>query len=157
MNRINILLLLDRLEELIETSPRVPLTDKALLNVEEALGLLQKIRDTLPEEIKQAEWLSSEQERLLQRSRSEAEKVLNQAQEYAAQLVNDHELVRAARQHAQRIAEEATVQAAAVQRGADEYAEQLLGQLEGRLERLLSDINRSLQQVRNGRQELRRG
>ncbi|MGE5483286.1 MAG: ATPase [Bacteroidota bacterium] len=157
MNRINILLLLDRLEELIETSPRVPLTDKALLNVEEALGLLQKIRDTLPEEIKQAEWLSSEQERLLQRSRSEAEKVLNQAQEYAAQLVNDHELVRAARQHAQRIAEEAIVQAAAVQRGADEYAEQLLGQLEGRLERLLSDINRSLQQVRNGRQELRRG
>ncbi|MBE3577357.1 MAG: ATPase [Limnochordales bacterium] len=157
MNRINILLLLDRLEELIESSPRVPLTDKALVNVEEAVTLLQKIRESLPEAIKQAEWLSAEQERLLQRSRNEAEKVVSQAQEYAAQLLNDHELVKAARQHAQRITEEAVAQAAAVQKGADEYAEQLLGQLESRLERLLADINRSLQQVRNGRQELRRG
>ncbi|HHV54032.1 MAG TPA: ATPase [Firmicutes bacterium] len=156
MNRMSMLLLLDRLEDLIAGSPRLPLTEKALVNAEEALELLQKIREVLPEEIKQAEWLSAEQERLLERTRLEADQLLSQAQQRAAQLLSEHEIVKAARQHAQRISEEAAAQAAAVEQGANQYAEEVLGQLEVRLERLVADLSRSLQQVRNGRQELRR-
>lgn len=157
MNRINLLLLLDRLEEMIDGSTRVPLTDKALIDGEEALELIRKIREALPEEVRQAEWLSAEQERVLQQGRAEAERIRQQAEEYANRLVGEHELVKAARLQSQKIVEEANQRAAAVQKGANEYVDNTLGVLESRLEKIGAEIAHTLQQIRNGREELRKG
>ena len=63
MNRMNLIILLDRLDQLIDSAPEIPLTGKALIDAEAALELVDKIRNAIPEEVKRAEWLASEKDR----------------------------------------------------------------------------------------------
>jgi len=149
MNRMNLLLLLDRLEQLVQESPRMPLGNRALVNVGELLDLIAKIRDALPEEIKQADRLASDTQRLIEQGRSEAERIVREAEEYAARLVSESEVLRRAQAEAKRIIEEAQRRAKEMEEGADAYAEGVLRNLQEHLER-------TLRTVRKGRSELQR-
>ncbi|HEY8416963.1 MAG TPA: hypothetical protein VIK93_02880 [Limnochordales bacterium] len=149
MNRMNLLLLLDRLEQLVQESPRMPLGNRALVNVAELLDLVAKIRDALPEEIKRADRLASDTQRLIEQGRSEAERIVREAEEYAARLVSESEVLRRAQAEAKRIIEEAQRRAKEMEEGADAYAEGVLRNLQEHLER-------TLRTVRKGRSELQR-
>ncbi len=147
MSRMDLVILLDRLDQLIESAPEIPLTGKSLINAEEVLDLLDKIRNSIPEQVKRAEWLSAERERLMQESEAEAERILAQAEEYVAKLVSESEIVRKAKEDAERILEAARAQAREIQMGADEYALSVLNSLEESLEQ-------TLQIIRKGRAQL---
>ena len=146
---MNLLLLLDRLEQLVQESPRMPLGNRALVNVAELLDLVAKIRDALPEEIKRADRLASDTQRLIEQGRSEAERIVREAEEYAARLVSESEVLRRAQAEAKRIIEEAQRRAKEMEEGADAYAEGVLRNLQEHLER-------TLRTVRKGRSELQR-
>ena len=60
LNRINLIILLDKLEDLIEQAPEIPLTGRVLLDADEVLDLLERIRNAVPEEVKRAEIVSIE-------------------------------------------------------------------------------------------------
>lgn len=147
MSRMDLVILLDRLDQLIESAPEIPLTGKSLINAEEVLDLLDKIRNSIPEQMKRAEWLSAERERVVQESEAEAERILAQAEEYVAKLVSESEIVRKAKEDAERILEAARAQAREIQMGADEYALSVLNSLEESLEQ-------TLQIIRKGRAQL---
>lgn len=150
MNRMNLVILLDRLDQLIDSAPEIPLTGKSLINAEEALDLIDKIRNTLPEEVKRAEWLTSEKDRMLKESQVEAERIVVQAEEYAAKMVSESEIVKKAQDEAKNIIENARKEARQMEREASEYAESVLANLEGALQKTLSV-------VQQGRTELQRG
>lgn len=150
MEQMSLVILLDKLEAMLEAAPRVPLTGRGLMDVDAALDLVAKIRQAIPGDVKQAEWIAQEKDRVLRQSREEAERIVSQAEEYVARLVSESEIVREARAEAERILEEARARARQVEEGADEYAERVLASLQAGLER-------TLQVVRNGRQELARG
>ena len=57
--------LLDNLEDLIENSKKVPLSDKSMIDKDEILEVLKEIRLKLPDELKQAKWVKEERERIL--------------------------------------------------------------------------------------------
>jgi hypothetical protein len=59
---MDVLILLDKLDDLIYSSKQIPLTDQVRVEREEAYSLLDQIRVTLPEEIKQARWIVKERE-----------------------------------------------------------------------------------------------
>lgn len=61
---MDILILLDKLDDLIYNSKQIPLTDQVRVEREEAYALLDQIRVTLPEEIKQARWIVKERQEL---------------------------------------------------------------------------------------------
>ena len=71
MNRMNLLLLLDRLEQMVQEAPRMPIGHRALINAREMLDMIDKIRESLPEEVRRADRLASETERVMDGSRSE--------------------------------------------------------------------------------------
>jgi len=150
LNRMNLVILLDRLDQLIDSAPEIPLTGKSLINAEEALDLIDKIRNTLPEEVKRAEWLTSEKDRMLKESQVEAERIVVQAEEYAAKMVSESEIVKKAQDEAKNIIENARKEARQMEREASEYAESVLANLEGALQKTLSV-------VQQGRTELQRG
>ena len=84
MNRMNLIILMDRLEDLIQSAAMIPFSGKGLVDVEEVMGLLEKIRAAIPDEIRQAEAISGERDRFLEESRAQAERIILQAEEYAA-------------------------------------------------------------------------
>ncbi len=57
--------LLDRLEGIIEDSRRMPLTNKVVVDAYDVLELLDKIRISLPDEVKKAEELLKERDKII--------------------------------------------------------------------------------------------
>lgn len=148
MARMNLMILLDTLEQTVQSSPRLPLTDKIIVDQEALLALVDKIRNALPEEVRRAEWIASEKERVLADSQREAERIVAQAKEYVGRLLDENHITARAREEAGRIVSEAERYAQDTRRGASEYAIGTLGELAERLERTLKVVRRGIEELR---------
>ncbi|BAC88789.1 hypothetical protein [Gloeobacter violaceus] len=149
---------LDRLEDMILSSPRIPFTGRTVIDENAILDILDRIRMNLPKVIEEAERVVDQSEALVAQAQQEAERILTLAEQRAERVVEESELLRVARSRAEdlkaaaqkeadQIQQTALQQAQAVQSGADQYAERVLGKLEG-------DLGQLLQIVKNGRQSL---
>src|SRR4051794_33999176 len=100
---MDVLVLIDRLDDLVRSAKPVPLRDQVRVNTDKLDDILDQMRSTIPEEIKQARWIAKEREDMLAEATREAERVVKQARERQAQLVGEHELPRQAERAAQEI------------------------------------------------------
>jgi cell division septum initiation protein DivIVA len=135
---MDVLQLIDRLEQLVSAGRRMPLTSMTIIDEQEFLDIVDQLRVTVPEEIKQARRVSQERERVMLQADAEAEKIINAAREQAARLLQDDELIRRAQEEAERLLSDAEREAESIRRGADEYAADVLAGLESELARLLA-------------------
>jgi vacuolar-type H+-ATPase subunit H len=126
---IDILHLVDRLEALVEQGRRLPLTSAVVIDEGTFLDIIDQMRISIPEEIKQAKRIEQERERIIAEAHAEAARIISQGREDAARLVADHELRRQAQEQAERMLEEARRQAQAIRQGADDYAAEVLAKL----------------------------
>ncbi len=126
---IDILHLVDRLEALIEQGRRVPLTSKVIVDEGTLLDIIDQMRISLPEEIKQAKRVQQEREQAIAEAQEEGAMIIAKAREDAARLVADHELRRQAQARAERVLDEAQRQALVIAQGADDYAAEVLAKL----------------------------
>ncbi|NLM40062.1 MAG: ATPase [Firmicutes bacterium] len=147
MNRINLVVLLEQLEELVEKAPELPLTGRVLIDADQLLDLIDQIRTSVPEEVRRAEAVSVEKDRVIAEGQQKAERIVAQAEEYAAKLIRESEIHRQAEQEARRIVEEASQRAKEITRGADEYADQVLRNLQEALEKTLSVVTKGREQL----------
>lgn len=147
MNRMNLVLLIDQLEELVAKAPEIPLTGRILLDADELFGLIDEIRDSIPEEVRRAEAVSIEKERVISEGQQKAERMVAQAEEYAAKLVRSSEIHRQAEEEGKRIIEEATRRAREIEQGAEEYADGILTNLQQALEKTLTVVNKGLEEL----------
>ncbi|QGP93021.1 hypothetical protein MGLY_24180 [Neomoorella glycerini] len=139
--------LIEEMEKIIEKSPHIPLTGRVFLDGDLFLDYLDRLRTALPEEVRQAQWIRQEKERLLEEARLKAQSLLAEAEKRAEMMAGENELVRKARAQASEIMARAQRLAEEMKAGALSYADGLLGQLE-------ASLNQALTQVRQGRQEL---
>src|SRR5947208_14141392 len=79
---------IQQLEEMIREAKSMPLSSSALLNRAELLEVLAEMRDSLPEEIKQARWVVKDREELLVKARREADGLVDKARAEPARLVS---------------------------------------------------------------------
>jgi hypothetical protein len=140
--QIEALNLLDRLESLVSGGARVPLTSRSIVDEQEFIDLLDQIRSSIPEEVRQAKRVSQEREKVILQAQAEADKIINTAREQATALLEENELVRQARDQANAYVQDALQRAEDVRRGADEYALAALDELEQHLTRLLATIRK---------------
>ena len=78
--------LIERVEELqvlVEEAKAVPLSSSAVINREEFLELLAQLKQEVPDEIRQARWMSRDRDELLGRARKEAERIIADARRTA--------------------------------------------------------------------------
>jgi cell division septum initiation protein DivIVA len=108
------------------------------------LELIDQLRVSVPEEVRQARRITEEATRVVERAKDEADTVIARAQEQAAQMLEERELVRAAQQRAGELIEQAQAEAREVRRGADEYAAGVLIRLEGECIKALTSIKRGI-------------
>jgi cell division septum initiation protein DivIVA len=146
---------LQQIEELVRTAKSMPLSSSVLLNQQEVLEILEAAQAELPEEIKQARWVVKDREELLTKARRDGEQIVTEAQEERFRLVSREEVVRSAHAEADRILEEAREMARQIRLEAEDYVDAKLAQFEIALERTSAELERSIAQVRRGRDKLR--
>ncbi|MFN3285581.1 MAG: hypothetical protein ACK45F_04810 [bacterium] len=134
--------LLDRLEALLSRAGTVPWTDKRIVDEREVRSLLEMVRARLPAELAEAHRLRTAAEEVLQRAQEQARRIVTEAQEELAHRVDEHEVVRHARTKAEEILERARREADETRRGAEEYARQVLDDLEQGVLRVLLSIRK---------------
>jgi cell division septum initiation protein DivIVA len=140
---MDILHLVDRLEELFNDSRPIWLTHSVIVDEDRMLDLIDQMRVVIPEEIKKAQQIITQRDRILAQAKEEANRTIALAREKAEKQLEDDELIMSARVKAEQIVEQAQKDAAITQREADKYILETLTNLEMHMDRLLS-------QVRNG-------
>ena len=140
---MDILHLVDRLEELFNESRPIPLTHNVVVDEDRMLDLIDQMRVTIPDEVKKAQQVLSQRDRIMAQSQEEANRTLALAREKSEGLVEQSAIVEAARIRVKEIEAEALREAERTRREADNYVIETLSQLEVQLER-------SLNQARNG-------
>jgi len=128
----------------VAAGKKLPLTNNVVLDQAAVLELIDQLRISVPDEVRQAKRITEESARITDRAREEGDAVIARAQEQAAQMLEERELVRMAQQRAGEILDTANQQAAEVRRGADEYAAGVLIRLEGECIKALTSIKRGI-------------
>jgi F0F1-type ATP synthase membrane subunit b/b' len=139
---MDVLVLIDKLDQLVHEAKAVPLTDQVRIDREEIWEILDQMRATIPEEIKQARWIVKERQEMLGEAKREAERLINEAREQAAQLASQQEIVRLAERQAAELMADARRREREVRLGAEDYADEILSTLETNLGRFLSAVQR---------------
>ncbi len=139
--------LVDRLEQALNESTRVPLSAYLLVNEEKVYSLLDQMRVAVPEEIKRANRIEAEKERILAQAKEEAERIRELARQEAGELVKRDAVVNAAQHRAENIVERARRDAEALHQDADVYIVDVLQRLEQDLMRTMSVVRNGLEKV----------
>jgi len=95
---MDVLVLIDKLDDTIHNAKPVPLTDQVRVDKEEVYDILDQMRATIPEEIKQARWIVKERQEMLAEAKRECDRLLGEARE----LSGDSEGARRAFAHAEK-------------------------------------------------------
>jgi cell division septum initiation protein DivIVA len=140
---VDILHLIDRLEELLNQSRPFPFTHNVMIDEDRMLDIIDQMRVAIPEEIKKAQQVLNQRDRILAQAQEEANRTIGIAREKQDQMVERDSIVQAAHAKANEILALAQVERSNSRQEADEYALETLRRLEMELERFLN-------QVRNG-------
>ena len=135
-------MIIDKLDDLVHKAKQVPLRDQVRVDREEVYEILDQMRATIPEDIKQARWIVKERQELLAAANGEAERIVEGAGERQAQLVFQHEVTRQAELAAEGIIEDARAREREIRLGAEDYADESLDTLEINLSRFIAAIQR---------------
>ncbi len=150
---MDVLVLIDRLDELVQDAKAVPLSAQVRLDRDEVFELLDEIRATIPDEVKQARRIVKERQESLVEARREAERLLEEARERAARASAETEVVRLAERQADARLAEARREANRVRSEVEEWADEHLRLLEANLDNFLSAIRRGRERLRERSQE----
>lgn len=146
---MDILHLVDRLEELLNESRPVWFTHSVLVDEDRMLDLIDQMRVSIPDEIKKAQQILAQKDRILAQAQEEANRTIQLAREKGEQMVQNDAIVTQAQQEAQHIRLEAEATAEQTRREADEYVLQTLTNMEMEMDRLLTQVRNGIRAVQS--------
>lgn len=135
--------LVDRLEELFNESRPIPLTRNVIVDEDRILDIIDQMRISVPDEVKKAQQILAQRDRVLAQAQEEANRTLAIAKKRADEMMEKEAIIQAAQPRAEQILSDTKGDAEAIMRDADRYVVDSLRSLEAELLRMLS-------QVRNG-------
>ena len=144
---MDVLVLIDKLDDAIHNGKPVPLTDQVRVEREEIYDILDQMRATVPEEIKQARWIVKERQEMLAEAKREAERIIREARDQQERLINQQEVVRLAERQAEDIIEEARSREREIRLGAEDYADDILNTLEVNLQKFTAAVQRGRERL----------
>jgi cell division septum initiation protein DivIVA len=121
---------IDEMQVLIEEAKSVPLSSSVVINRDEFLEMLAQMKEEVPDEVRQARWMTRDRDELLSRARKEAERIVAEAREQRDRLLSRTEIVHAAEREAERIIDEAKERGVKLRVEAEDYIDQKLAAFE---------------------------
>lgn len=135
--------LVDRLEQVLNESSRLPFSAYLFVSEDRIYNLVDQMRVAVPEEVKRANRIEAEKDRILAQAKEEAARIRELAKQEAGELVKRDAITISAQQRAENILERARRDAEALRQDANAYVVNELSALE-------EELLRSLAVVRNG-------
>ena len=137
---MDILQLIDRLEELFNESKTIPLTRNVMVDEDRMLDIIDQMRIAIPEEVKKAQQLLGQRDRVLAQAQEEANRTLELARQKAEQMVTKDMVAQEASRRAEQVLVQARNEAENIRADADDYAMNSLAQLQDELERITNQV-----------------
>jgi len=140
---MDILHLVDRLEELFNDSRAIPFTHNVVVDEDQMLAIIDQMRVAIPDEVKKAQQLLVQRDRIIAQAQEESGRIIKIAQDKAAEMADRDNIAQMAQHRADQIIAKAQADGERARADADNYVVDTLSNLELNLERTLN-------QVRNG-------
>ena len=129
---------LNRLEEIVLASPRIPLTKRTLVDEEKLLEQLDFVRVSLPTAFQEALVLLQQKEEILLQAEEYGQQIVDAAQAKRAQILDESDIIRQA------------------QREAEKIQHQVQQECEAMMEETLAEIDRKRRACQQEIEEMRR-
>ena len=142
---MDILHLIDRLEELFNDSRPIPFTHNVVVDEDRMLDLIDQMRVAIPDEVKKAQQLLAQRDRIMAQAQEAANRTVQLARDKSEELVLRDPIVQAAQTRAEQIIKQSTLEADATKREAEEYVLVTLTRLEAEIQRLLMQVQNGIQ------------
>ncbi len=127
--------LLDQLESTIEGSKRAFMqNDKIIISPDELYQLIDQIRSSVPDDIRDAQWVKKEEEQIKKKAQEDYERIIEEARLRAQDLVCETEIYRLAEIRVKEMLDEANQAAHDITLGAFNYANDIMEKIEKQLQ-----------------------
>lgn len=128
--------LLRRAIDIIANAPTMPLSSSPRIDRDEIIELLDEALARLPEELRQARWMLKERQDFVNKTRREANEMLEAARVQAERMVQRTEVVRAAEQRARQVVDTAENDSRRLKLETEDFLDQRLASFEILLDKL---------------------
>jgi cell division septum initiation protein DivIVA len=140
---------LDELAVLVEDAKSVPLSASCVLNRAQVLDLIEEIRQLLPESVMRADELLADREAVVQDGRREADRILERARGEADRMISEHEVYLAAVSEADALRHDSLQETARMRQETDDYIDSKLATFEITLHKTLQTVDRGRERLRS--------
>jgi hypothetical protein len=144
---MDILQLIDRLEELFNDAKAVPFTHNVVVDEDRMLELIDQMRIAIPEEVKKAQQVMAQRDRVMAQAQEEANRTLQLSRDKAEQLIERDMIVQEAQRRAEQILTQARSDAEATRADADNYVVDTLMQLQDQISKLSNQVANGIRMV----------
>lgn len=152
---VEILYLLDRLEEMVGISKRVPFSHRVMVEEDEFVELVEQLRLAIPSEVRQAQRVVRDREKIIAEAQQEAAHIIEGARNRAEYLVSSEGVLNEAKQRSEEILRAAEERRKRDMGEIDVYAMQQFNRIEQALREGLELIDNAVQETVNELQHAR--
>jgi len=141
---MDILQLIDRLEELFNDAKAVPFTHNVVVDEDKMLELIDQMRIAIPEEVKKAQQIVAQRDRVMAQAQEESNRTLQLARDKADQLAQKDIITQEAQRRAEQILAQARAEAEGIRAEADNYVLDILMQLQDQIAKMSNQVNNGI-------------
>jgi len=159
---------LDMLEDLIEGSKTMPFSNKVSLDKEQMFDIIADMRLNLPNEIRQAQKIIDDHDRIINDAKSKASQIVSEAEHRAQEMADEHEIYKLAVEQSRELMDETKKSARDMRLSSIDYADDILLKTENAIRESMNSMNlqyraiedsfsETIEVLYSNRQELRGG
>lgn len=150
--------LINEIDDIMDDASSVPFSRKVSVDPDEIYEITTEMRQSLPEEIKSAQWVNSEKDRIISEAKNEADSIIDkanndistfkeQARNQYQQMVSEHEITVQAKQEADRIIQEARNEAMAIKKQSYDYVDKLFSSSAENFSQLAQSLDKNRRNI----------
>jgi cell division septum initiation protein DivIVA len=141
----------DDLMVYLHEAKSVPLSGNAIVDREQFLGMLERLRAELPDELRAARWMVREREAFIARTNEKAREIVDKARDEADELVSESNITKEAVEEANILVRRAEGEARRLRLETEDEIEKKLQAAEGLLAQLLAEVKAARSELHQAR------
>lgn len=149
-NQANIEDLIEEMYDMLEKSWKMPLSaGKVFVDGEELRQILDDIKEEIPAEVRKAKAIVADRGQIIEDAHREADTIIRVAQEKAAAMVEQDEIVRQAQQKANELLAQAQQKFKEMRKASSDYVDDLMRRTDESLSESLAELRKTRQNIKN--------
>lgn len=141
--------LLDELYDMVDKAWNFPMSHgRGVLDCQEVKQILDEIRESLPQEIRQAKAIVADRTQILGDAKREAGTIVKVAQERAKSMVAQDEITKQAQQKANGMLTQSQTKIREMRRASNEYVDDLMKRSDDGLSQVLAELRKTRQNIK---------